>query len=62
MHGMTFKPFRALCLEGASCCCFDLYAPLTSKKLFENENGWNKDHNIAELHAAEVKSQCCDSL
>ena len=24
--------------------------------------GWNKDHNNAELHAAEVKGQCCDSL
>ena len=28
IYGMTFKPFRALCLEGASCCCLDLYAAI----------------------------------
>ena len=33
---MTFKPFRALCLEGASCCCLDLYAAMTYK-LFQNK-------------------------
>ena len=30
------KPFRALCLEGASSCCFDFYSPMTYK-LMENE-------------------------
>ena len=33
IYGMTFKPFRALCLEGASCCCLDLYATMTYKLL-----------------------------
>ena len=36
IYGMTFKPFRALCLEGASCCCLDLYAAMTFK-LFQNK-------------------------
>ena len=29
IYGMTFKPFRALCLEGASCCRLDLYTAMT---------------------------------
>ena len=37
IYGMTFRPFRALCLEGASCCCLDLYAAMTFK-LFQNKN------------------------
>ena len=36
IYGMTFKPFRGLCLEGASCCCLDLYAAMTYK-LFQNK-------------------------
>ena len=36
IYGMTFKPFRMLCLEGASCCCLDLYAAMTYK-LFQNK-------------------------
>ena len=36
IYGIIFKPFRALCLEGASFCCFALYAPI-NYKLFNNE-------------------------
>ena len=36
IYGMTFKPFIALCLEGASCGCLDLYAAMTYK-LFQNK-------------------------
>ena len=36
IYGITFKHFRALCLEGASFCCFALYAPM-NYKLFNNE-------------------------
>ena len=42
---MTFEPFRALCLEGASCCCLDLYAAMTFK-LFQNEK--NRVGNVCK--------------
>ena len=37
IYGMTFTLFRVLCLEGASSCCFDLYACRTFFKPFEKE-------------------------
>ena len=53
---MTLRLFRALCLEGASSCYFDLYACRTFVKTIENEkNHLGKVQSVSTDHILEKK-------